>query len=76
MDADVHLVGDVSEVAATAGGTAIVHLERGDDAVLVDLDRLGVLTADIEDGSGFGEHGMCPQTVTENLRANALLREG
>jgi hypothetical protein len=33
VHAEVHLVGDVAEVAAAAGGAAVVHLEAGDDAL-------------------------------------------
>ena len=32
VHAEVHLVGDVAEVAAATGGAAVVHLEAGDDA--------------------------------------------
>ena len=72
---EVELVGDVPEIAAAPGGAAIVHLERRDDAVLVDLDRLRVLPADVEDGARAREDAMGAASVAEDLAANRLLRE-
>jgi len=76
MHAEIHLVGDIAQVAATAGGTAIVHLERRDDAVLVDLDRLRILSADVEHRSCRGEHGVGAQAVAQDLGADLFLGEG
>ena len=76
VQAEVHLVGDVAEVAAAAGGAAVVHLERGDDAALVDLDRLGVLAADVEHGARVREHGVRAEAVAEDLRADLSLGKG
>src|SRR5271157_754153 len=47
VQAHIHLVGDIAEITPAAGGAAVVHLEVRDDAVLVDLDALGVLAADM-----------------------------
>jgi hypothetical protein len=76
VQAHVHLVGDVAEVAPAAGGAAIVHLETLDDAVGIHLNRLGVLATDVQHGAGFGKHGMGPEAVTEDLGANLLLGAG
>ena len=70
---DVHLVGDVAQVTAAAGGAAVVHLEAGDDAVAVHLDRLGVLAADVEDRPRAREEGVGAEPVAEDLGADLLL---
>ena len=76
MQPHVHLVGDIAEIAATARGTAVVHLEVLDDALVVDLDALGVLPADIQDGARIRVHHVRAQPVAEDLGADVLLREG
>ena len=75
VQAHVHLVGDVAEVAAAAGGAAVVHLEALDDAILVHLDRLGVLTADVEHGSRARVHHVRTQAMAQDFRADVLLGE-
>src|SRR6185369_15891052 len=50
----VHFIGDVAQVAPAARGAAVVHLEALHDARRVDLDRLGVLAADVQHGSRAG----------------------
>ena len=75
MQSEVHLVGDVPEVTAAAGGTAVVHMEARDDAVGIDLDRLRVLAADVEHGARGREHRVRAEAVAKNLAADLLLRE-
>jgi hypothetical protein len=75
VQAKLHLVGDVAQVTATAGGAAIVHLEVLDDPVAVHLDRLGVLPADVEHGAGALVHQVGTQAVAEDLGADVLLGE-
>ena len=75
VQAHVHLVGDVAEVASAARGAAVVHLEALDDAVRVDLDRLRVLAADVEHGRGARIHHVRAQAVAKDFRADVLLRE-
>jgi hypothetical protein len=76
VQAHVHLVGDVAQVAPAAGGAAVVHLEALDDAGRVDLDRLGVLAADVEHGGGARVHHVRAQAVAQDLAADVLLAEG
>ena len=75
VQAHVHLVGDVPEVAPAAGGAPVVHLEARDDPGRVDLDRLGVLPADVEDGPRRREEHVGAEAVAEDLGADLLLRE-
>ena len=76
MQPHVHLVGDVAQIPPAAGGAAVVHLERLDDAGLVHLDRLGVLAADVQNGGGARVHHVGAQAVAEDLGADMLLGKG
>ena len=76
VQAHVHLVGDITEIAAAAGGTTVVHLEILDDARAVDLDRLGILAANVEHGARVRVHHMGAQPVAEDFRADILLGKG
>ena len=76
MEPEVQLVGDVTEIAAAAGGAAVVHLERRDDASVVDLDGLRVLSADVEHGARAGEDAVGAAAVAEDLASHRLRREG
>ncbi len=76
MQAEAELVGDVAEVAPAAGRAAIVHLKRRDDAVLVDLDGLGVLAADVEDRARAREDAVRAAAVAEDFASDRVLREG
>jgi hypothetical protein len=67
VEPHLHLVGDVPQVAPGAGRAAVVHLEVLDDAAGVDLDGLGVLAADVEDGAGPLVHEVGAQPVAEDL---------
>ena len=75
MQAHIHLIGDVAEIAPAAGGAAVVHLEVLDDALGVDLDRLGILAADVEYRARVGVHHMGAEPVAENFGADLLLRK-
>ena len=67
MQPHVHFVGDVAEVAPTASGAAVIHLEAFHDAVGIDLDRLGVLPANIEHSRGVWVHHVRAQAVAQNF---------
>jgi hypothetical protein len=75
VQAHVHLVGDVAEVAAAAGRAAVVHLEALHDARRVDLDGLGVLSADVQHRGGTRIHHVGAQAVAQDFRAHVFLRE-
>ena len=75
VESQVHLVRDVAEVAAAPRGASIVHLKRGHDAVVVDLNRLRILPSDVEYGPRLGEHRVRAESVAENLGAYLCLRE-
>ncbi len=75
VQAHVHLVGNVAEVAPAAGGAAVVHLEAFDDAVIVHLDRLGVLAADVEYRGRPRVHHVRAQAVAQDFGADVFLGE-
>ena len=72
----IHLVGDVTEIAPAARGAPVVHLKRGDHTRVVDLDGLGVLTADVKHRPRPSEHGVSAASVTQDLRSDLALGEG
>ena len=76
VQAEVQLVGDVAEVAPAARRAAIVHLEAGHHAVLVDLDGLGVLPADVEHRARAGEHRCAPRPWQRISLFTACLGKG
>ena len=76
VEPEVHLVGDVAEVPAAPGRAAVVHLERGHDAVVVDLDGLRVLASDVEDRSRAGEELVGAEAVAEDLRTDRASGKG
>jgi hypothetical protein len=77
VQAHVHLVGDVAQVAPAAGGAAVVHLEAGSTMPAGSTwMRLGVLAADVEHGGGARVHHVRAQAVAQDLAADVLLAEG
>ena len=75
VQAHVHFVSDVAEVAPAAGGAAVVHLEVLDDAGGVHLDRLGVLAADVEHGARVGIHHVRAEAMAEDFGTDLFPRE-
>ena len=70
MQAHVHLVGDIAEIAPAARRAAVVDLEILHDAGGVDLDTLGVLSPDVENRAGFRIHHVDPsqwQRISERI---------
>src|SRR3990172_1025608 len=76
VQTQIHLVRDIAQGAPAPGRAAIVHLEGRDDALIVDLDSLGVLPADVENGASRREKGGGSQAVAENLGADLAFGEG
>ena len=70
MQANIHFVGDVAQVATAAGSTAIIHLEVFTTLFSSIWIALGILSADIQHRAGVIEHDMGSHAMTENLRAD------
>ena len=75
MQAHVHFVGNVAKIAPASRRTAVVHLEVRNDPVLVDLNALGILTADVENGARLRIHQVGTQAVAQDFRTDMLLGE-
>src|SRR5450759_4446267 len=71
----VHLVGDIAKIPPAPRCTTVVHLKVCNDPMLIDLNPLGVLTADVEHGTRLRIHQVGTEAVAQNLRADMLLGE-
>ena len=75
VQAEVHLVGDVAEVAAAAGGAAVVHLEPRDDALARRPGSPWCPGRRCRAPCACREHRVRAEAVAEDLGADLLLRE-
>ena len=63
VQAHIHFIGDIAQIAPASGGAAVVHLEVLHDARRIDLNALCILAANIENGAGLRIHHMGAEPV-------------
>jgi hypothetical protein len=76
VETQIELVGDVTQIATAARGTAVIHLERRHHPLLVELDRLGVLTANVQQRARAREEPVRTAAVAQDLAAHGPLGKG
>ena len=73
MQAKIHLISYVTQIATATGCATIVHLKTLNDAIRIDLNRLRILPADIQNRRRFRVHDVRAEAVAKNLGANMFL---